>query len=66
MMGLRSFHLFFIAISVILAAFFAAWCAEQYQMQQSLVYATAAVLGLATAGGLATYGVAFQKKTRGL
>jgi hypothetical protein len=66
MMGLRSFHLFFIAISVILSAFFAAWCAEQYQMQQSLVYAMAAVLGLASAGGLATYGVAFQKKTRGL
>lgn len=66
MMGLRGFHLFFIALSVMLAAFFAAWCAEQYQAQQSLVYAAAAVLGLATAGGLATYGVAFQKKTRQL
>jgi hypothetical protein len=65
MMGLRSFHLFFIAISVMLSAFFAAWCAEQYQVEQSLLLATAAVLGLATAGGLATYGVAFQKKTRG-
>jgi hypothetical protein len=50
---------------VMLSAFFAAWCAEQYQVEQSLLFATAAVLGLATAGGLATYGVAFQKKTRG-
>lgn len=63
-MGLRSFHLFFIAVSVMLSAFFAAWCAEEFQTQQNLVFAVAAALGLVAAAGLATYGVAFQKKTR--
>jgi enoyl-CoA hydratase/carnithine racemase len=65
MMGLRAFHLFFIALSVVLSAFFAAWCAGQYRVEQSPVLVVAAVFGLATAAGLATYGVAFQKKTRG-
>ena len=63
-MGLRNFHLFFVALSVMLAAFFAAWCAEEFQANQSAVFAVAGVLGLTTAAGLATYGVSFQKKTR--
>ena len=29
-MSLRAFHLLFIALSVVLAAFFAAWAAGQY------------------------------------
>lgn len=65
-MGLRSFHLFFIAISVMLSAFFAAWCGEQYQARHELLFAAAAVLSLATAGGLVVYGITFQKKTRQL
>ncbi|MGE3177781.1 MAG: hypothetical protein AB7O32_09940 [Vicinamibacterales bacterium] len=65
-MGLRSFHLFFIAISVMLAAFFAAWCGDQYRMRQEALYAISAVLSLASAAGLAAYGVNFQRKTRQL
>lgn len=64
-MSLRAFHLLFIACSVMLAAFFAAWSAEQYQAGQGLVYGVSVALALATAAGLAVYGVAFQKKTRG-
>ncbi len=63
-MSLRAFHLLFIALSVILAAFFAAWSTEQYQVKHETIYAVAGVLGLATVAGLVAYGVAFQKKTR--
>ena len=65
-MSLRAFHLLFIALSVMLAAFFAAWCGREFQARHETVYAISAVLALATAGGLATYGISFQKKTRGL
>ena len=53
-MSLRAFHLFFIGVSVALAAFFAAWAASQYRAGHELVYALAAV------------GAAFQRKTRHL
>jgi hypothetical protein len=49
-----------------LAAFFAAWSAEQYRAGLGIVFAVAGVLGLATAAALTVYGIAFQKKTRGL
>jgi hypothetical protein len=65
-MSLRAFHLVFIAFSVMLAAFFAAWSVEQYQVGHEAVYGLAGFLGLATAGGLILYGVAFQRKTRNL
>ena len=65
-MSLRSFHLLFIALSAVLAAFFAAWAVEQYQGSHQLIYIVTSVLAVATAAALATYGVAFQRKTRGL
>jgi predicted membrane protein len=65
-MSLRAFHLLFIALSVMLAIFCAAWCVEQYQVTPELTYAAAGVLALATAGALVVYGVAFQRKTRSL
>jgi len=46
-MGLRAFHLFFIAIATILAAFVAAWAAQQYQATHALSYAIAAAGALA-------------------
>ena len=48
------------------SAFFAAWAGGQYEMTEELTYAVAAVLGLASAAGLAVYGVRFQRKTRQL
>jgi hypothetical protein len=65
-MSLRSFHLLFIALSAILAAFFAVWSMQQYQVAHELSYLAASVLGLATAGALVFYGAVFQKKTRGM
>ena len=65
-MSLRMFHLFFIALSVVLAAFFAAWATGQYRLEHEVVYAIAGLGGLAACVGLAFYGAAFQRKTRNL
>jgi ABC-type Mn2+/Zn2+ transport system permease subunit len=65
-MSLRAFHLFFIALSVVLAAFFAAWASGQYRLEHESIYAVASVAALAAGCGLAVYGAAFQRKTRHL
>lgn len=65
-MSLRAFHLLFISLSVVLAAFCAAWATGQYRMQHDFVYALGAVGSLACAGALAVYGAAFQRKTKNL
>jgi hypothetical protein len=65
-MSLRAFHLLFIALSVILTAFFAAWAAGQYQAAHEVSYVVAGVASLASGVGLAIYGAAFQWKTRNL
>ena len=65
-MSLRAFHLLFIALSVVLAAFFAAWAAWQYRVQHQAGYAVTAAAALASCGGLAAYGAAFRRKTREL
>jgi hypothetical protein len=65
-MSLRAFHLFFIAMSVILAAFTAAWAAGQYrELHQAVYIATAIGSGVAGAG-LAVYAAKFQRKARRL
>jgi hypothetical protein len=63
-MSLRTFHLLFIALSVILSAFFAAWAAGQYRQEHQLGYVVAAAVSLGAGAGLAVYGAAFQRKTR--
>jgi hypothetical protein len=65
-MSLRAFHLFFIAMSTILAAFLAAWAAQQYQAAHTIGYAATAAGALAAGIGMAVYGAAFQRKTRRL
>jgi hypothetical protein len=65
-MSLRAFHLFFIAVSIILAAFVAAWAAQQYQTTRAVSDAALAATSLASGIGLAVYGAAFQRKTRRL
>jgi ABC-type Mn2+/Zn2+ transport system permease subunit len=64
--SLRAFHLFFIALSVVLAAFFAAWSSGQYRLEQEPVYALSGVMALAAGAVLAVYGTRFQRKTRNL
>jgi heme A synthase len=65
-MGLRTFHLFFIAVSVVLAAFSVAWAASEYQAAHQMTYVLFGVAGAVMAVGLIAYGAAFQKKTRQL
>ena len=65
-MSLRAFHLFFIAVSVVLAAFFAAWAAGQYSAGHEVVYVIVGALSLASALGLCVYAAKFQRKTRSL
>jgi hypothetical protein len=65
-MGLRTFHLFFIAVSVVLAAFSAAWAVNEYQAAHQMTYVLFGVTAGATAVGLIAYGAAFQRKTRQL
>ena len=65
-MSLRAFHLVFIALSVVMCAFCAAWAIAQYRTEHQLGFIAAAVASLAGAGGLAAYGAAFQRKMRRL
>jgi len=65
-MSLRAFHLLFIALSVVLAAFFAAWAGGQYQLEHEVLYGFTGVGALVAGGLLAVYGAAFQRKTRNL
>jgi hypothetical protein len=65
-MSLRAFHLFFITLSVVLTAFFAAWAAGQYQRTHEVSYVVTAVASLTSGIGLVIYGAAFQRKMRKL
>ena len=65
-MSLRAFHILFIAVSVILTAFFAAWAYGQYRVEHDMGYVVAAVASLAAGVGLVVYGAAFLKKTKRL
>jgi hypothetical protein len=65
-MSLRAFHLLFIAMSVVLAAFCAAWALGQYRVGHDATFMATAIGSLAAAGGLAAYGAAFQRKTKNL
>jgi hypothetical protein len=65
-MSLKAFHLFFIAISAVLAAFCAAWAAAQYRAEPSVAYAAGAIVSTLCVGALAVYGTIFQRKMRKL
>lgn len=65
-MSLRIFHLVFVALSVVLTAFFAAWAAGQYRIAQDVSYGLAAAASLGAGAGLVVYGAAFQRRTRGM
>ena len=65
-MTLKAFHLFFIAVSVVLTAFVAAWAVSQYQVAHEINYAVAGALSIACGIVLAVYGTKFQRKMRRL
>jgi hypothetical protein len=53
-------------MSVILAAFMAAWAVGQYRVAHETGYIATSALSVAAAIGLAVYGVAAERKVRGL
>ncbi|HEY1910150.1 MAG TPA: hypothetical protein VGG73_04470 [Vicinamibacterales bacterium] len=65
-MSLRAFHLLFIALSVVLAAFCAAWSVGMYRAAHQVIYVLSTAGSLAGVVGLSVYGAAFQRKTRQL
>ncbi len=65
-MSLRLFHLVFIALSIVLAAFFGAWSLGQYRSVHDPVFAVTAGGAMLAALGLAAYAALFQRKTRKL
>ena len=65
-MGLRAFHLLFISLSAVMAAFCAAWAFSQFRADHELIYGAGAVVSALSVAGLAVYGAAFQRKTRQL
>jgi hypothetical protein len=64
--SLRAFHLLFIALSIVLSAFVAAWAVSRYRVGHETPYALASAASLLCAGGLAVYMAVFQRKTRRL
>ena len=63
-MSLKMFHLVFISVSVVHAAFVAAWAGQQYRAGSDLTYAVTAIAALASGVGLGFYGAAFQRKSK--
>jgi hypothetical protein len=64
--SLKAFHLLFIALSVVLSAFVAAWAVRQYQADDGLANLLTALVGLSGAAGLAFYAAAFRRKVKRL
>jgi NADH:ubiquinone oxidoreductase subunit K len=62
--NLRSFHLLFIAVATLLAAFLAFWTINRYLAGGALEYAVIACLSIAAAVGLAVYAAAFRRRSR--
>ncbi|MBV9462891.1 MAG: hypothetical protein JO317_01565 [Verrucomicrobiae bacterium] len=65
-MSLKAFHLFFIALSTLLALGFAGWCAVQFANEHRLAWIFAAVGSLAAAAGLIWYGRRVYEKLKRL
>ncbi len=63
-MSLKSFHLFFIAVSILLAIGFGAWEIVTYNESRATGRLVAALLSFAIAAGLIVYGVRFVRKLK--
>jgi hypothetical protein len=65
-MSLKAFHLLFIGLSIVLAAFMAAWAMTQYSAVHDAGYIATAVVSVLAASGLAVYATKFRRKVRQL
>ena len=65
-MSLRAFHLLFIALSLVLTAFMAAWSVGEYRTAHEAGYIAVCAVSIASGIGLTIYAARFQRKTRRL
>lgn len=65
-LSLRSFHLFFIAVSVLLAAWIGAWAIQSWLATRSLGDLALGALSFVAGLGLVVYGLKARRKLRAL
>ncbi len=65
-MSLKAFHLFFIALSVLLCIGFAVWALDRYSATQAAEYLVVAPVSFLTAAALGWYGIMFVRKMKHL
>jgi len=65
-MSLKAFHLFFIALSIVLAAFVAARATGQYRDLHDPAYIVTAFGCVLAGAGMEVYAARFQRKARRL
>ena len=63
-MSLKSFHIVFIALAAVLSLVFAGWEFGRFLATGDKLQLVAAVVAVAMAAGLVTYGIRFLKKLR--
>ncbi|MBI3765089.1 MAG: hypothetical protein HY277_01130 [Ignavibacteriales bacterium] len=63
-MSLKAFHIFFIAVSIILTLGFAVWLFESYTRSENSMMMVGSILSIIIAVGLGMYGVRFLKKLK--
>ena len=61
-MSLKGFHVVFITVSTLLAAFCAVWCVRAWQFSGGADVAAGAALSILAGLALVVYGVAFYRK----
>jgi hypothetical protein len=65
-LSLRSFHLFFIAVSVLLAVWVGVWGVQGYLVTKNVGDLTLGILFFAIGFGLVVYGLKARRKLRAL
>ena len=63
-MSLKAFHIFFIALSVLLALGFGAWEIAGFAQSGNISRLITGILSFAVAAGLIVYGIRFLRKLR--
>ncbi len=63
-MSLKAIHIFFIALSVLLAFGFSLWALESYAQGEQSGMLIVALLSFAAGVGLAAYGIVFLRKLK--
>jgi len=65
-MSLKTFHLFFVTVSTLFGAAFAAWCLRQFRLDQNAAHLVWAAVSVVGSAALVYYGTRFLHKMRGV